>query len=81
MARSYHLNGTPSCHSNSTMGCYGMAGFMLRFYLRDDANCVGLIAGDEPVIDGIKDEFQAVGNTQFIEYVRQVMLGSILTDT
>jgi len=63
MARSYHLNGTTPCHANSTMKCYGTAGFVLHSYLRDETKCVGLIAGDESVIDGIKDEFQAVGNT------------------
>jgi len=81
MARSCHRNGTPSCHASSTMGCHGIGEITLRSYLRDDANCVGLIARDESVIDSIKDEFQAVGNTQLIKYVRQVMLGSILTDT
>jgi hypothetical protein len=63
MARSYYRDGTPRCHAVSTMGCYGTPEFTLRYYLRDDAHCVGLIASGESVIDGIKDKFQAVGNT------------------
>ncbi len=41
---------------------------------------VGLFAIDETMIDGVEDEFQTVGDSQLIEYVRQVMLGSVLTD-
>ena len=48
--------------------------------LGENPNYVGLIAAGESVIDGVKDEFQAVGNTQLIKYVRQMMLGSVLTD-
>ena len=49
--------------------------------LGNDSNYVGLIASDESIIDGVKDEFQTVGNTQLIKYVRQVMLSSVLTYT
>ena len=41
---------------------------------------VGLIAVDEPMIDGVKDELQAVGDSQLVKYVRQVMFGSVLAN-
>ena len=41
--------------------------------------CEGLIHVDETMIDGVEDEFQAVGDPQPVKYAGQVMLNGVLT--
>jgi len=80
MARWCYRSSTPACYVTSTIRCYSTVELTRRPHSRSKpVNMLGLISGDQPIIDGVKDELQAVGNAKLIKYVRQVMFGSVLT--
>ena len=35
---------------------------------------------DEPMVDRVQNEFQSIGDSQFVEYVRQVVFYGVLAD-